>query len=86
MILSNQVIYTFSGLNSEQVGDLRYLWQEAVMEWSEERGWLRIKSDQDSIDQFLMFYELYQYLGYHGPINVKAESAAAERKPLLRIV
>ncbi len=86
MIQSNRVIYTFRGLSSEQVDDLYDLWQEAVMEWSRERGLVRIKSDQVSIDQFLLFYELYQYLGYLGPIDAEAESSAADRKPVLRIV
>ncbi len=64
MIKTNQTVYTFYGVTTDQVDDLCELWQESVEEWSHSRGFVRIKSDPISIQQFLMFYELYEYLEY----------------------
>lgn len=62
MIEEHQELYTFRGATAEQVADLCDLWRESVVEYSRQRGIVCVKSDRVSIDQFLMFYSLYEYL------------------------
>ena len=57
-----QAVYTFHVDDPEQVDDLCELWQESLVDWDRSRGIVRVQSDSISINQFLMFYELYVYL------------------------
>ena len=71
MIESNQELYTFRGANPEQVADLCDLWQGSVVDFSQNRGIVCVKSDRVSIDQFMMFYELYECLENCKPVDVQ---------------
>lgn len=66
MIKKNREIYTFRGASPEQVADLCDLWQESVVESNPQLGIVRVESDRLSVDQFLMFYELSEYLAPGG--------------------
>lgn len=61
MITSKQEIFTFRGATPEQVDDLCELWKEAVIDCNRRTGYVRVLSDAAAIDQFLVFYELYDY-------------------------
>ena len=70
---NSQELYTFRGASPEQVADLCDLWQGSVVESSPHRGIVCVKSDRVSIDQFLMFYELYEYLENCKPVEAQLE-------------
>lgn len=70
MIKSNQELYTFRGASPEQVADLCDLWQGSVVEFSRNRGIVCVKSDRVSIDQFMLFYALHEYLESCRPVDV----------------
>ena len=71
MIKSNEELYTFRGASPEQVADLCDLWQGSVVEFSRNLGIVCVKSDRVSVDQFLMFYELYKYLENCRPVDLQ---------------
>ena len=75
MIKNNRKLYTFRGASPEQVADLCDLWRGSVVESSRDRGIVRVKSDRVSIDQFLMFYELYDYLESSRPADVQPDDS-----------
>lgn len=57
-------LYTFYGARPEQVDDLLDIWRESVVDWNRSLGMVSVESDPVSIEQFLMFYKLYEYLDY----------------------
>ena len=79
-------LYTFRGATPEQVDELCELWQEAVVDFNRKRGLVRVESDQLSIDQFITFYSLQQYLDQDLPKNEKTTPRAAPGRPRLYIV
>ena len=66
-------LFTFRGASPEQVADLCELWEGSVVECSRRRGIVRVRSDRISIDQFLMFYELSEFMECGKQENTQAQ-------------
>lgn len=72
MIRDRELTYTLEASSPEQVEDLRELWQDSVVDLDESRLVLRVVSNPDAMNQFLLLYELLGYLDatYMTPPNV----------------
>lgn len=55
-------IYTFHLDTREEMDDIRELWAESVVDWNAQTRTVRVETDPLAMDQFLLFYDLYQYL------------------------
>jgi len=77
MIEKDQELYTFRGASPEQVADLCELWRGSVVEFCRHRGIVRVKSDRVSIDQFLMFYKLHEYLESVRPVDMQTDESGS---------
>ncbi|MCB1762620.1 MAG: hypothetical protein KDI27_05720 [Gammaproteobacteria bacterium] len=76
MINNKQEVFTFRGATPEQVDDLCELWKECVIGCNRQHGFVQVISDAEAVDQFLLFYELYNYLEQDTVSSVEANSTS----------
>jgi hypothetical protein len=62
-----EIVYTFHVRQPDQVDELRELWAEQVIDWDRAEGTVRVKAHPQTIDEFLMFYDLLEYLESEEP-------------------